>query len=422
MTLRLGLLAGALALSGCGELVATAVGAQRVEPSSALPADAEVIDLRPPVEYQAGHLPGALNVPVLELNGYLARARAPAGRPLLLVCADGVEAALAAPTGGLHRDEVRALAGGMAGWRRAGLEVEVGPSPPLGVETSVPPRPFTRAQQVVAFASGGVMKPIYLLLTLLLLRLLWRATAAPLRLLWHGLLWFFVGELLCAANFYLHEPGSWYPIELLHGLGMVAMSALVPWGLWRLLEERVLRYDDPGHACAVQRLCGRCWKRDPVRCGLHDLMIPVVLGLTAAALMPLTAPLRPTMFRTEVFGSVAEYGEPILNHLLELRLYPVIGALLFLATLPPLLRGGAGSLRRIEPVFYAALGFTLYPMMRHLLVSGYREALYWADFWEELTELLVVATLGLLLVTFRRQLGLEGGRQAAATAPPDAGG
>jgi hypothetical protein len=151
-------------------------------------------------------------------------------------------------------------------------------------------------------------------------------------------------------------------------------------------------------------------------------MIPVVLGLTAAALMPLTAPLRPTMFRTEVFGSVAEYGEPILNHLLELRLYPVIGALLFLATLPPLLRGGAGSLRRIEPVFYAALGFTLYPMMRHLLVSGYREALYWADFWEELTELLVVATLGLLLVTFRRQLGLEGGRQAAATAPPDAGG
>jgi hypothetical protein len=214
------------------------------------------------------------------------------------------------------------------------------------------------------------MKPVYLLLSFLLVRLLWRARATPLRLLRHGLLWFFVGETLCAVNFYLHRPGLLFPIELLHGLGMVAMSALVPWGLWRLLDDRVLRYDDPEAGCAVQRLCGRCWKREPVRCGLHDLMYPLVVALAVVALMPLTAPLRPTMFTTEIL------------------------------------------------VFYAALGFTLYPLLRHLLANAYRDALYWSDFWEEATELVTIASLAALLVLFRRPLGLARDGEAADAAAP----
>jgi rhodanese-related sulfurtransferase len=379
-------------------------------------ADADVVDLRPAAEFEAGHLPGSLNVPVLGLDGWLARVPA-TPRPLVLVCAHGVNAALSVPTARLHgRGDVRVLAGGMAAWRRAGLPIEVGPAPPLGADTSVPVRAFDGVQQVVAFASGGVMKPIYLLLTFVLLRVLWRARSTPLRLLWHGLAWFLAGELLCAANFYLHRPGLVFPIELLHGVGMVAMSALVPWGLWRLLDERMLHYDDPALGCAAQRFCGHCWKRDPVRCGVHDLMIPVVIGLAALALLPLTAPLRPTTFRTEVLGAVADYGEPIVNHLVELRLYPILGAIGFLATLPFVLRGGPGSLRRAEPVFYAALGFTLYPVLRHLLVNAYRDALQWSDFWEELTELLMVATLAVGIAVFRRPLGLARADEAAGPA------
>ncbi len=414
MTARLSFLVAALALSGCGRLVAVAVGARLVEPSSlrAL-GEVQAIDLREPVEYEAGHLPGALNVPVLGLDGYLSRSAARIGRPLVLVCAHGINAALAAPTARLHGiEDVLVLAGGMEGWRRAGLEVAAGPSPPLGADTSMPVRPFTKAQQLVACASGCFLKPIYLALALVILRRLRRAGSTPMRLLWHGMLWFFLGELLCAANFYFHRPGLLFPIEILHGVGMVAMSALVPWGLWRLLDERVLRFNDAEQGCSVQRLCGRCWKRDPVRCGMHDLSIPLVVGLLAVALMPLCAPLRPTMFRTEVFGSMVEYGEPILNHLVELRLYPVVAALLFLATLV-LMRGGPGSLRRAEPVFFAALGFVFYPVLRHLLANAFRESLYWSDFWEELTELILVTTVGTLLIVFRHQLGLVRGREAA---------
>jgi rhodanese-related sulfurtransferase len=420
MSARPFLLSMALALSGCHGLITDAVDAPLVEPSALESlGERELIDLREPAEYEAGHLPGALNVPMLELNGYLSRT-APTGRPLVLVCSHGVNAALAAPTARLHgRDAVFALAGGMAGARRAGLGLAVGPSPPPGVETSIPQKRLTRLQQVVACASGCAIKPLYLMLTFALLRRLWRARTTALRLVWHGLAWFFAGELLCAANFYLHRPGTLFPIELLHGVGMVAMSALIPWGLWRLADERVLRFDDPDAGCALGRLCGACWKREPVRCGAHDLMIPLVIGLAAMALMPLTAPLRPTIFTTTVLGSAADYGEPILNHLVELRLYPVIGALLFLALLP-FLRGGPGSVRRLEPAFFAAVGLTLYPVMRHLLANAFRESLWWSDFWEELTELLLIATLTVFFLRFRRQLGLAGGPDAApnAAAPP----
>ncbi len=410
----------ALALSGCHPLVFSAVDAPLIEPSSLGElGEFQAIDLRQPAEYEAGHLPGALNVPMLELNGYLARAER-SGRPIVFVCAHGVNAALAVPTARLHgRDRSFALAGGMAAWRRDGREVATGPSPALGVATSIPEETFSRFQQLVACASGCAIKPLYLFLAFALLRLLWRAPSTPLRLLWHGLLWFFVGEVLCAANFYLHRPGVLFPIELLHGLGMVAMSALIPWGLWRLADERVLRFNDPEAGCALNRLCGACWKREPVGCGAHDLMIPLVIGLAAMALMPLSAPLRPTIFSVDIFGSPADYGEPILNHLVELRLYPVLGALLFLSILP-FLRGGPGSVRRLEPVFFAALGFTLYPVLRHLLVNAFREALYWSDFWEELTELLLIATLTVFLLRFKRQLGLAREAGDAAPAPPPA--
>lgn len=414
--MRLAWIVAVMLLSGCQRILATAVGAQLVEPQAVRALGApEIIDIREPAEYLSGHLPGAINVPILELDGFLSRAHATRAQPLVLVCAAGVNAALAVPTARLYGREPVVLAGGMVAWSRAGLEVAVGPSPSPDVERMIPVRPFTRFQQTVASASGCVIKPIYLLLSLVLIRVLRRATAAPLRLLRHGMLCFFVGEMLCAANFFFHRPGLWFPIEILHGLGMVAMSAFVPWGFWRLLDERVLHFTAPGQGCMLQRFCGQCWKRDPVRCGVHDLMFPLLVGLAALALMPLSAPLRPTMFRTEIFGSVADYGEPIVNHLVELRLYPIVGALLFLGTLFFLLRGGTGSVRRVEPVFYAALGFTLYPMFRHLLANAYRESLYWSDFWEELTELLTVTAVGAVLVLFRRQLGLF---RAGNPAPP----
>ncbi|MFH2007465.1 MAG: hypothetical protein ABI333_12845 [bacterium] len=272
---------------------------------------------------------------------------------------------------------------------------------------------LTQGQQRVAFLSGGVIKPLYMLLTLLLLLFFWRSRATDLRLLWHGLLWFLVGETFCAVNYYFHSPGIVYPVDLLHGVGMVAMSALIPWGLYRLFDDRVMHFADPEQKCQAQRLCGRCWKRDDVACNPHRLMYFLVVALAAVSLMPLSKDLPDALIVTKVFGSDVDYGAPLVNHLVELRLYPILGAVGFGMTLL-LLLGGPKSVRRAEPVFFVSLGLLSYSMLRFLLISTFGDTLWWSDFWEETTELCMVIALGMLLVLFRERLEIRAPKKRPA--------
>ena len=57
------------------------------------PAEAQIVDVRTPGEYEQGHLPGSLNIPLDQLLGRLDEID-PA-RPVLLCCASGVRSAMA---------------------------------------------------------------------------------------------------------------------------------------------------------------------------------------------------------------------------------------------------------------------------------------------------------------------------------------
>lgn len=80
---------------------------------------AVVLDVREPYEWEAGHAPQAVHVPMglLTLDGL------PVGRPLLVVCHLGVRSA--AVVDALRQVDVEALnvRGGMAAWASAGLPV-----------------------------------------------------------------------------------------------------------------------------------------------------------------------------------------------------------------------------------------------------------------------------------------------------------
>lgn len=84
-----------------------------------------IVDVRSPGEFSAGHVPGAVNLP---LPALLAGDGPPAeafGEPLVLYCGHGPRAYLAAAAlraRGFRR--IRFLRGHMAGWRRAGLPEE----------------------------------------------------------------------------------------------------------------------------------------------------------------------------------------------------------------------------------------------------------------------------------------------------------
>ena len=87
-----------------------------------------VIDVREPGEYQAGHLPGAVNIPrgVLEFKIGDNTALTNKDLPIVLYCKTGGRAALSAVN--LQRmgyTQVRSLTGGFDGWVSGGQKVEI---------------------------------------------------------------------------------------------------------------------------------------------------------------------------------------------------------------------------------------------------------------------------------------------------------
>lgn len=86
---------------------------------------AVVVDVREPEEFAAGHVTGAKNVPLGQLEQKLTAAVKNKSLPLLLVCATGARANRAVATAKkLGYEQAQAVAGGLKGWKAANLPVE----------------------------------------------------------------------------------------------------------------------------------------------------------------------------------------------------------------------------------------------------------------------------------------------------------
>lgn len=86
---------------------------------------AVVIDVCEPAEFAAGHVVGAKNIPLGELEGKLVGAVKNKKLPLILVCQSGARSARAVATAkGLGFEQAHSLGGGLAAWRTANLPVE----------------------------------------------------------------------------------------------------------------------------------------------------------------------------------------------------------------------------------------------------------------------------------------------------------
>lgn len=82
---------------------------------------AQIVDVRETWEYEQGHLPGAVNIPL----GQLPERTSELEPPVVLVCASGNRSGQAAQyLSEQGYDEVGNLMGGTAGWRQRGLPVE----------------------------------------------------------------------------------------------------------------------------------------------------------------------------------------------------------------------------------------------------------------------------------------------------------
>lgn len=86
---------------------------------------AVVVDVCGPDEFAAGHVTGAKNVPLPDLEAKLAGVVKNKNLPLVLVCASGMRSRRAvAIAKKLGYENARSLTGGMGAWRAANLPVE----------------------------------------------------------------------------------------------------------------------------------------------------------------------------------------------------------------------------------------------------------------------------------------------------------
>ncbi|QTN27772.1 rhodanese-like domain-containing protein [Rhodoferax sp. AJA081-3] len=86
-----------------------------------------VIDVCDPTEFAAGHVGGAKNIPLADLESKLGNAVKNKALPLILVCQTGARSGRAvAVAKKLGYEKAQNLAGGLVGWKAANLPVEKG--------------------------------------------------------------------------------------------------------------------------------------------------------------------------------------------------------------------------------------------------------------------------------------------------------
>ncbi len=86
---------------------------------------AVVIDICEPAEFAAGHVVGAKNIPLGQLEGKLANTVKNKALPVILVCQSGARSSRALGIAKkLGFENVQSLSGGLGAWRSANLPIE----------------------------------------------------------------------------------------------------------------------------------------------------------------------------------------------------------------------------------------------------------------------------------------------------------
>ncbi len=108
------------ALKGAGGGLSATQAVQLINREKAL-----VIDVCEPAEFAAGHVGGARNIPLAQLQERLPQVAKNKAVPVIMVCTKGGRAARAAGIAkGLGYDKAHTLSGGLSAWRAANMPVE----------------------------------------------------------------------------------------------------------------------------------------------------------------------------------------------------------------------------------------------------------------------------------------------------------
>lgn len=398
-------------LGGCQRVTARFIGVQTITVVCLKEAADDrqgilILDTRGEAVYRTGHISGAISVPVEEVEGYLDKKKIPWNRTIVTVCGAGWESQVSAATiMAMGYPKVYTLIGGMDRWKERGYPVRSGSDPLEKVVFGPPVVRISVLSQLVMTVAAFLVKPAYIILSLLVIVMLWGKKSKDLSLIRNAMVVFFMGENACTLNYFIAGNGS-ILLEFAHGLGMAGSYFLLAWGLFLFFDGRIFHYLDPGRQCVFQRHCKGCWKNEDTSCGLHRLALFLMPALAFVVLLPVTMPLRPFKIIMPVFLSDVLWFKDFWNLFVEFRVYPILGAIGFLISFLWMWKGKAGISKAQLP-FFAAVGFAGYSFFRFGLLLTFKENQAWADWWEEATELILIAAVLFFLEIFKTQFDLK---------------
>jgi rhodanese-related sulfurtransferase len=368
-----------------------------------------LIDVRPRPAYQERHIAGARSLPltvILELDSAKDLPADLRNMTLLLVCDSGLLSAQA--TRHLSTQGVKAynIRGGMQDWGRAWPQFKDMSSSRFELAGGVVQEPFremSRGEQAAAALALLWIKPAYMLLSAVVsLYLILRTKTVDLRSLGWSLMVFLIGEVFCAVNYAFLKDNSYFA-EYMHSYSMAIAFGLAAYALLEGLDQRLVHFSQADKHCALLPVCGQCAKYQPVRCRIHRIAQLMGVSLIFLAAIPLLAPFSYIAYNTQIGPIIHYYSRPIVHQWVEARFSPALAILLSGLALLIMQRIPHITLHPLARSFLcAAAGFLGFGMFRLMLGMVYTETLVWAIFWEELTELMFVATVMYLLWIFRR--------------------
>jgi hypothetical protein len=269
------------------------------------------------------------------------------------------------------------------------------------IEPAVP-RSLPLAMQWLVVATAFFVKPLYMALSLLLAWFLRRRRGSDLSALKWAMIFFFTGELFCAVNYLFFHDGS-HLAEYLHMFGMALAFGFTVLAASEFLDERIVHFSAAGKSCSLLAACGKCYKTSEIACSLRLVFMIILPGLALLCAMPPLVPVRFAVQDTVILGTPYIYSHPVIYQLFETRYSPLVAAAFFLAALLTLLLRRERSWPAAKLLFAGGAGFFSFAMFRLVLLSLYGENLPWFVIWEELTELIYVATAWLFLLVFRKK-------------------
>ena len=259
-------------------------------------------------------------------------------------------------------------------------------------------------EQSAVVATAFVIKPMYTILALIIAIVLWKRDEPELKALKWSMVFFFIGENFCAANFLFTENHDIYLLEYLHSLGMVLSFGFAGFALIEGIDRYAIHFAEPDKKCSFAAFCRRCIKFEPVSCGLQSFLIFVGIAGALVALMPLSAELHEVSYNSKIWGTAYNYNHPVIYQLFEFRYFPLLAAGLFLAAALVLWFGRHNRLHLSKMIFAAGVGPLGFSLFRFIVFYGHRTNLAWMDFWEEITEFIFILGVISVLWFFRRSL------------------